>query len=277
MYFVFHLTNTNSFCHLRWGRFQEEQGDSRLVPPPMKFSWGLSRRVGGLIVVLSTWAASEAFSPSFARDKPRPLQTQKSSLSGDENARSTFGTKEYWDEVYLGRGDFPADEYTWYFGFDAYQSIVQDYVKDKARPILIPGIGNDPIILDMLQKGYTNLTATDYSEHAIERQNDLLSYQYPADIVDLRCMDAREMDPTWTNKFSVILEKGALDAIYLSGDGNLEQTVKEFERILKPGGTLISVSGVVPEDLRRQVFQNWEWLRDGSDELKAGCFVMQTR
>ena len=50
----------------------------------------------------------------------------------------------------------------------------------KNEEILLPGIGNDPILLDLLQKGYTKLTATDYSEFAIERQIDLLSYQrYP--------------------------------------------------------------------------------------------------
>ena len=195
-------------------------------------------------------------------------------------ARSAFGTKEFWDEVYLGRGDFPADEYSWYFGFDTYHRIVQENVKDKTVPILIPGIGNDPILLSSLQKGYTNSTATDYSEFALERQRELLrSERYPDDAVELRCMDARRRmeDSMWTNRFSVILEKGALDAIYLSGDGHLESTVREFERILIPGGILISVSGVVPEDLRRHVFENRNWLEDGSDDLKAGCFVLQYR
>lgn len=88
-------------------------------------------------------------------------------------------------------------------------------------------------------------------------------------------MDARQMNEGWTASFDVIMEKGALDAIYLSGDGNLEMTVQEFERILKPGGTLLSVSGVVPEDLRREVFSSWKWLRDGTDDLQAGCFVLE--
>jgi hypothetical protein len=31
----------------------------------------------------------------------------------DSQARSAFGTKAYWDDVYEGRGDFPKDEYSW--------------------------------------------------------------------------------------------------------------------------------------------------------------------
>ena len=30
----------------------------------------------------------------------------------DSEALSAFGTRDYWDDVYSGRGDFPADEYT---------------------------------------------------------------------------------------------------------------------------------------------------------------------
>ena len=147
---------------------------------------------------------------------------------------------------------------------------------DKNSRILVPGIGNDSILLDLLNNGYTSLTATDYSEHAIERQIDLVSYEYSEDAVELLPMDARQMEESWTDRFDVILEKGALDAIYLSGDGNLEMTVKEFERILKPdGGILLSVSGVVPSELRRKVFQNWDWIRDGTDDLKAGVFVLK--
>ena len=183
-----------------------------------------------------------------------------------------------------------------YFGFEKYGKLVMENLPSKNEEILLPGIGNDPILLDLLQKGYTKLTATDYSEFAIERQIDLLSYQrYPYSTEEdeieedndddgpiptlLLQMDARKMKSMWTNKFDAIIEKGALDAIHLSGDGNFERAVKEFERTLKPGGILISVSGVVPPELRKEVFnlQSWTWIRDGTDDLQAGCFVLKKK
>ena len=66
-------------------------------------------------------------------------------------------------------------------------------------------------------------------------------------------------------------------AVPSRGDGNFEAALQEFERVLKPDGILISVSGVVPSELRKQVMKDWQWIRDGSDDLKAGCFILQKR
>lgn len=272
-------------------------------------------------------------------------------------ARSVFGTKEYWDDVYLGRGDFPADCYSWYFGWEVLGRILQRYVpltakgknggksivcdtrtnmidnknKNNNSPrILVPGIGNDSILLDLYKAGYRNLVGQDYSEHAVERQYDLLSYegiqcslgedendedQAQSNInnnnnavmsVQIMQGDVTNLPDLWTNSFDVILEKGLLDAVYLSGDGNFEAAVKNLDRVLRPGGIFISVSGVVPHELRKHVFPTacvivgngsvtdynseenyprsnlctntlWEWLVDGSSDLKAGCFVLQKK
>ena len=236
--------------------------------------------------------------PSIGRKKLLARTTLVATIDDydDTDAKSQFGSKGYWDDTYQGRGDFPMDEYQWYFGFEEYGKFVESYVPSKEAEILIPGIGNDPILLDLLHKGYRRLTATDYSEFAIDRQQDLLSHQkYPfatdldakhdesAKIVGdenqeptvLLQMDAREMPSQWAQKFGAIIEKGALDAIYLSGDGYIELAAKEFERILKPGGILISVSGVVPEDLRKEIFKDWTWIRDGREDLSAGCFILE--
>jgi SAM-dependent methyltransferase len=216
----------------------------------------------------------------MAASLPDDTASSSSSLveDDDSNARSQFGTRQYWDDLYLGRGDFPADEYSWYFGWETLQTFVKEYIPDTSANILCPGIGNDPLLVDLYKAGYTDLTAFDYSEYAVERQEDSISYALRAkakDTIQLYTMDARKLPSDWSHKFDAIIEKGALDAIYLSGDGNVERAVLELNRVLKPGGICMSVSGVVPGELRREMFQEWNWIRDGSDELKAGCFVFQ--
>ena len=210
----------------------------------------------------------------------------------DADARSQFGTKAYWDAMYEGMGEFSADEYSWYYnGYDVIKPFLEEFVFDVAEStsttvdksqlsILIPGCGNDPLLLDIFNAGYRCLTAFDYSSGAIERQRELLGYLpmgSDLDKVELREEDAQSLPVGWKESFDVIIEKGALDAIYLSGDGNLEQSVKEIARVIKRGGICISCSGVVPEALRRESFggNEWEWLRDGSDDLRAGCFVLK--
>ena len=190
----------------------------------------------------------------------------------------------YWDDMYSGMGDFSAEEYSWYYGWDAIRPNFEEHVTDKESRILLPGVGNDPLLLDLHGAGYTRLTAFDYSESAVERQAELLSYDSTGGAsadVTLRVMDARNLDSDWTGSFDAVLEKGALDAVYLSDSGgeNIERAVGELERVLRPGGICVSVSGVVPEELRREIFQEnkWEWLRDGSNDLKAGCFVWRKR
>ena len=193
--------------------------------------------------------------------------------------RSDFGTRSYWDEMYQARGDFPADEYSWYFPFGDVKSYLSTHIATKDTPLLFPGIGNDPFLLEAYQQGYKNVVAFDYSEHAIERQRDLLSIEPGADSIELSVQDARELPASWGEKFGGVVEKGCLDAIYLSGDGQLELAVAEIRRVLAPGGTLISISGVVPAQLRRELFcdDQWGWVRDGAEDLKAGTFVLTRR
>ena len=191
----------------------------------------------------------------------------------ESGARSMFGTKEYWDDVYAGRGDFPADCYSWYYGWDVLSKHVKQFIPDKTSQILAPGVGNDSILVDLVQAGYKIIVGQDYSEHAVERQEELLYQVEGTAKVTMLQGDVTNLPVEWTAAFDAVIEKGLLDAVYLSGDGNVERAASELFRVLKPGGVFISVSGVVPDDLRRELAANSEWLRDGTNDLQAGCFV----
>jgi Methyltransferase domain. len=214
----------------------------------------------------------------------------------EDEADSQFGTKQYWDDMYVGMGDFDSEEYCWYYGFDAIQPYFVDFIplppKQKSASssasscscpkMLVPGVGNDGTLLDLYKFGYHDIVAFDYSAPAIDRQRELLSFHKNAEKdITLVVRDARKLDEEWTEMFDVIFEKGALDAIFLSGSGTvqLQLAVKELERVLKPEGYIMSISGVVPEDVRRRLFpeRDWEWIRDGATDLKAGCFVWKKK
>jgi hypothetical protein len=334
------------------------------------------------------------------------------------NPVSSFGTREYWDAVYTGHGDFPADEYSWYYGWTELSRWVREYVVTTPQDsrILVPGIGNDPLLVDLIAAGCTHVTAQDYSRHALDRQRDLLQYHFhcqqetepsdavadsqarknnnkqetepsdavadsrarkdnnnkqetePSDAVAdsrarkdnntssrnnddewtvtvsrkgsdtttatsmarirLSYSNVKNLPASWKDSFTTILEKGLLDAVYLSsasgsnsgtrttanmdetsggggggsGDGSysirhgpLECAVASLASTLVPGGIFVSVSGVVPDELRRLLFpernhnnndddddndttttpHSWEWLRDGTNDLQAGCFIFR--
>jgi hypothetical protein len=268
----------------------------------------------------------------------------------ESQARSVFGTKEYWDDVYLGRGDFPAEQYSWYYGWDdGLGKHVREFLPLPSSPrrtsnnnnnntksssgsttsatpaipppplrILIPGIGNDSILLNLYNAGYTNLVAQDYSQHAVERQLDLLTLHGLNNYVhngndddnDDSSSDGSSSSTTiqivqgdvtclpthWTSTIDAVIEKGLLDAVYLSGGDNVVAAVANLRRVLKPNtGLLFSISGVVPDELRLDMLfpkscsnssnrnsscekgAGWEWLRDGASDLQAGCFVLRKK
>lgn len=223
-------------------------------------------------------------SPHFSTSQGVITSSQEQDYHDEDAARSSFGKKSYWDDVYSGQGDFPADEYSWYFGWETLGQHVRRYLPlmthtGELTNILVPGIGNDPILIDLVRAGYRRLTAQDYSKAAVDRQNDLLWYEPKSltEDIDVLVGNVKSLPSEWTDKFDGVIEKGLLDAVYLSGDGQVEKAVEELQRVIKPGGILISVSGVVPHELRVQMFSDdqWIWLRDGSEDLKAGCFVLQ--
>jgi SAM-dependent methyltransferase len=230
----------------------------------------------------------------------------------DWDALSSFGRKQYWDDVYNGVGDFPAEQYSWYYGYDEISRHIKQWFPNHKNNnnnnkstdrLLLPGIGNDNLLLDLLKVGYRDITAQDYSRGALLRQMDLLTSggwcsggPAPAALgsstatttissataprIVLSHSDVKNL-PFADGTFDGIIEKGLLDAVYLSDQtsDNLRLAVQSLTRCLKPGGILLSVSGVVPPAVRANVFNtdDYEWRRDGTNDLRAGCFIVQKR
>ena len=301
---------------------------------------------GSVTLVRSTSDSTESTFTSVSADRDNAqlseycnaadvpfLEKDDDDCCNDLNARSMFGTKAYWDDVYNGRGDFPADTYSWYTNWNELQRYIKPYASargtvqsgmttttaaSRSQCILIPGIGNESLLIDMISAGYNQhhtLVVQDYSHHAIERQIELLqsigcsNYKYfdedafianarnendisdsalsnDTKMIELYCCDITKKLPSmWDRRFDIIIEKGLLDAVYLSDDTNknLQGATHNLHESLKSNGVLISISSVIPNELRHVSFPSeeditpcWEWIRDGStDATKAGCFIIR--
>ncbi|CAJ1930919.1 unnamed protein product [Cylindrotheca closterium] len=174
-----------------------------------------------------------------------------------EPTDSNFGRRDYWNEVYQKESN-----YSWYAGWEELEPFCNEFFEMDYR-ILIPGVGNDAALVGMYDAGYHHLTAMDYAPEGIERCRDMLGSQRilqsseeekdDDDGVKLLVADARDLKGVLQDdSFDGILEKGTLDAIFLSGgkdkeeaNKNMELAIEELTRCLRPGGIFMSITAVV--------------------------------
>ena len=195
-----------------------------------------------------------------------------------------FGTKKYWDSMYVGCGEYPADKYSWYCGWDVLAPFWNELVPDQAARVLIPGVGNDATIPSLFDSGYHSLTAFDYSQAAVDRSVQLFGDRS----INLLCADATCV-PLPSASFDAVFDKGALDAIGIHSLESLAAAVKELTRMTVPGGIVVSISRALEDTELREPFSSGEWevIRDGglhiaetgevSTDLSANLFAFKRK
>ena len=94
---------------------------------------------------------------------------------------------------------------------------------------------NDETPIHLYDEGWDTITAFDYSKAGIDAS------------------------------MGAILDKGTLDAIYITGVDAFQQAVQEFARVSKTDAILVCVSNVIPSDLFLQTFDsgNLEAIHNG--------------
>ncbi|XP_070166098.1 eEF1A lysine and N-terminal methyltransferase homolog [Polyergus mexicanus] len=159
-----------------------------------------------------------------------------------------FSHADYWNTFFKKRGK---KVFEWYGEYPELCEILLKYVKIK-DDILIVGCGNSTLSMSLYDVGYRNIINIDISHIVIKQMRDINISTRPDLIYEH--MDATKM--TYTDeKFSVILDKGTLDALMPDAKETTISTIdkyfKEITRVLRNGGRYICISLLQEHILRK--------------------------
>ena len=170
-------------------------------------------------------------------DYEEEFSDQENEEDEDENTvpefESQLGNKEYWDKFYSqeikqfkNNADLIGE--VW-FG-EQVQNKVVNYIKekftDKNTSILDVGCGNAAFLLKLAKLNFNNLNGMDYSQKSIELAQEILKEKIPDcyEMVKLYSEDIN--NPDKENKFSLIHDKGTMDAFLSLKDHKVSDYIK---------------------------------------------------
>lgn len=149
-----------------------------------------------------------------------------------------FHEKEYWDNFFKKRGK---KAFEWYGEYHELCGILHKYTKQTDN-ILQVGCGNSSLASDLYDVGYRNIRSIDISDLVIRQMSDQ-NKERPQLVFEK--MDATDMKYS-DNSYSVVLDKGTLDALFTDTSLDVVNTVEkmfsEICRVLRLGGRYICVS-----------------------------------
>lgn len=205
---------------------------------------------------------------SLCSSNSRRTETS-SSIHQNEDGECVFGLKSFWDDMYTGAGDGdrPANKYSWYCGWGELAPFWNMIVPDKVNSrVLIAGIGNDMTPIDMYDAGWNaSMTAFDYSAPGVERAKQLFGATR-REHVKLLTADARNL-PLADASIDATLDKGTLDAIYITGRDAFHDSVKELTRVTATDGVVVCVSRVIYSEELMGAFESENWQNFLNGEL----------
>ncbi|CCK69907.1 Efm4p KNAG_0D01550 [Huiozyma naganishii CBS 8797] len=173
--------------------------------------------------------------------------------------KSKLGTKQYWDDFYaVERKNFKANEEDtgecWFDDNDAEQKMV-DFLSDNIEQYSIEsgssmidlGTGNGHLLFELAENDFAGpMLGVDYSEESVQFANEIAQSRGLSSTITFEQADIFSDD--WSpGEFDIVLDKGTLDAIALSGLQIGNKSVVEcystvVEKLLKDGGVFLITS-----------------------------------
>ncbi|SCU91500.1 LADA_0F10352g1_1 [Lachancea dasiensis] len=198
---------------------------------------------------------------------------------------SKLGTKKYWDDFYtVEKSNFeenPEDTGECWFDDSNAEDRMIEFLQDHLGEYSIAqdasmidlGTGNGHLLFQLHEEGFRGkMVGVDYSEKSIEFAREIMNSRFEEDS-SLEFSAADIFDPSWDiSQFDVVLDKGTLDAIALSGltspNGKPITSAypKVVEKLMKKNSVfLITSCNFTETELKKMiespVLQAWETIQ----------------
>jgi len=171
------------------------------------------------------------------------------------NVTKDFSSKDYWNKFFTKR----TAAFEWYGDYLELCSVLHRYINFKDQ-VLMSGCGNSQLSEQLYDAGFKNITNIDISEKVINQMR-ISNTNRPE--MNWMIMDVNNMRME-DNMFNVVLDKGTLDAMMSSeeGDKTVEKAFKEITRVLKVGGRYLVLSLAQDNVLQLMLdfFSSHNWL-----------------
>lgn len=152
---------------------------------------------------------------------------------------------EYWEARYQQ----DKGTYDWLLKYENVKPLLLPHLTSSSLQILNLGCGNSSMSEQLWDDGFHHITNIDYSSEVIRRMSERVGQR---DGMCWLTMDMRKMDQLNDSSFDLVIDKGSLDAVWTDGGSvwtpsqsvlhDVDLTVSEIIRLLKPGAKFISIS-----------------------------------
>ncbi|CAH8362628.1 unnamed protein product [Eruca vesicaria subsp. sativa] len=167
-----------------------------------------------------------------------------------ETTTQSYSEQWYWDERYTNE----SEPFDWYQSYSSLAPLINLYVPNRPRPVLVIGCGNSAFSEGMVDDGYEDVVNTDISSVVIDAM--VKKYSDRPQLKYLK-MDVRDMKAFGDASFDAVIDKGTLDSILCGSNSRQHSTqmLEEVWRVLKDKGVYILITYGAP-DYRLRLFKD---------------------
>ena len=182
------------------------------------------------------------------------VRTEGNILELLPDTKKDFASQSFWDDFFVEwrksqeSGGGSEEGFEWYGEWSDISPLVNlareaQGGKRSASRVLVLGCGNSTLSKDMYDEGYKQVTSIDFSKVVVDEM--LAKYGDEAANPGLKfiLMDMLKMRTEWTEAFDMLIDKGALDALFAEDTEEMkrkaETMMKEVTRVLDKGGIYV--------------------------------------